>query len=186
MATAALHERLVFDTAGGAVRDGSRRYVLLRADVLMGIFAALPEGAARDAALAAFARAVETHGADSLRAYAAEPGVDGARLQRVVESAAASLGWGRWSIAGEGAALRLDVRNSPFAAAGAPSARPVCHAIAGMLAALASLVLDGRAAARETACAACGAPRCTFTAALGPGAAASAPPFPDLTQETSR
>jgi hypothetical protein len=179
-----LHERLVFDTANGAVLDASRRYVLLRADVLMGIFAALPEGEPRDAALAAFASSVATHGADSLRAYAAEPGVDAAALQRVVESAAASLGWGRWSIVRDGATLSLAVRNSPFAAAAAPSPHPVCHAIAGMLATLASLVLDAPAAARETACAAAGAPCCTFTAALEPRAA-SASQFLDPTQETS-
>jgi uncharacterized protein len=184
MAAAALHERLVFDAADGAVRDASRRYVLLRADVLMGLFAELP-ATARDAALRAFGRSVARHGADSLRAYAAEPGVDATSLQRTVESAAASLGWGRWTLAGDAATLGLEVRNSPFAAAAAPSPRPVCAAIAGMLEALATIVLGAGASARETECAATGAPCCRFTASLDARAPSASSPFPDPTQETS-
>lgn len=173
---AALHERLVFDTAHGAVLDASRRYVLLRADVLMGLFDALP-ATARDAALQAFGRSVATHGADSLRAYAAEPGSDAAALQRSVESAAASLGWGRWTLAQDGEALALEVDNSPFAGAAKPSAQPVCAAIAGMLEALATIVFAQPASARETACAATGAPCCRFRASVDP---ASALVFPSL------
>jgi len=178
-----LHQRLVFDSASGAVLDASRRYVLLRADVLMGLFDALP-AAARDAALQAFGRSVATHGADSLRAYAAEPGVDAAALQRTVESAAASLGWGRWTLAQEFETLTLAVDNSPFASAATPSAQPVCAAIAGMLEALATIVFAQPASARETACAATGAPRCRFHASV---AGAPALVFPSLEppQETS-
>jgi predicted hydrocarbon binding protein len=184
MTAAPLHERLVFDTANGAVLDASRRYVLMRADVLMGLFAALPE-AGRDAALQALGRAAATHGADSLGAYAAAPGVDAAALERTVEAAAASLGWGRWTLAHDGAALALDVRNSPFAAAAAPSPRPVCAAIAGMLQALAAIVVGEGASARETACAACGASCCRFTASIDPLSSSSSLSTPAPTQETS-
>lgn len=187
MAASALHQRLVFDTANGAVLDASRRYVLLRADVLMGLFDALP-ATARDAALQALGRSVATHGAESLRAYAAEPGVDAAALQRTVEAAAASLGWGRWTLAHDGATLGLEVRNSPFAAAASPSPRPVCAAIAGMLEALASIVLGERASARETACAATGAPCCRFSASIDLRRSASSPSLstlPTPTQETN-
>ena len=118
---APLHERLAFDTAEGQVLDGARRYLLLRADVLMGLFDELPS-AVRGEALQAFGRSVATRGADSLRAYAAEPGVDGEALQRIVEAAAASLGWGRWQLSREGASLALEVRNSPFAARRRPRA----------------------------------------------------------------
>jgi predicted hydrocarbon binding protein len=187
MAVPALHQRLVFDVANGAVLDASRRYVLLRVDVLMGLFDALPI-AAREAALQAFGRSVATHGADSLRAYAAEPGVDAAALQRTVEAAAASLGWGRWTLAHDGATLGLDVANSPFAAAAAPSSRPVCAAIAGMLEALAATVLGERATAHETACAATGAPLCRFSASIEPQpspSSSSSSTLPTASQETS-
>jgi len=160
----ALHERLHIDTGNGQVLDGSRRYLLLRADVLMGLFDELP-APARAEALDAFARSVATRGAESLRAYAAEPGVDTEQLQRVVEAAAASLGWGRWHLERDGESLALEVRNSPFAAAAGPGTGPACHAIAGMLQGLAGIVLGGAANARETACAcSSGGDRCLFTA----------------------
>ncbi|HEX7442144.1 MAG TPA: hypothetical protein VF319_18840 [Caldimonas sp.] len=168
----ALHERLHFDTANGQVLDADRRYLLLRADVLMGLFDALPE-AARGEALRAFGRSVARHGIDSLRAYAAEPGVDAQALQRVVESAAASLGWGRWQLTQDGATLTLEVRNSPFAAACAPASGPVCQAIAGMLEALAAVVFGRAASARESACAASnGTPCCCFSARIDSSAPA--------------
>jgi predicted hydrocarbon binding protein len=170
-----LHERLRFDTAEGQVLDGPRRYLLLRADVLRGLFDELP-AVAREDALRAFGRSVAKRGADSLRAYAAEPGVDGDALQRVVESAAASLGWGRWQIARQGATLFLDVRNSPFAAAASRGSGPACHAIAGMLQGLAGIVLGGPASARETTCAcATGGDRCRFEARIDSPLPAAAP-----------
>lgn len=155
----ALHERLQFDTANGQVLDQSRRYVLLRADVLMGLFEGLPDGV-RDEALRAFGRSVASRGADSLRAYAAQPDVDGTALQGIVEAAAASLGWGVWRLTRNGPALSLEVRNSPFAAAAAPRDGAACHAIAGMLEALATVVLGHAAIARETACAVSDGSRC--------------------------
>ena len=172
---AALHERLRFDTEHGEVRDGARRYLLLRADVLMGLFDELPQDA-RAATLRAFGRAVATRGADSLRAYAAEPGVDAEALQRVVESAAASLGWGRWRLARDRGSLDLEVRNSPFAAAAAAGTGPACDAIAGMLQALAGIVLGGTANAREIACAcSTGGDRCHFSARLDSSSSAERP-----------
>jgi len=183
---AALHERLVFDTARGAVLDGPRRYVLLRTDVLMGLFAQL-EGDARDAALEAFGRSVAEHGADSVRAY--REAVVAEALPSMMESAAASLGWGRWrfdvddlaalgpaearnAAPGPGAAareaapqhLRLAVTDSPFAAH-APHGR-ACHAIAGMLEAIGGAVYAAPVEARETHCAAEGGePVCRFVVA---------------------
>ena len=55
-----LHERLHFDAANGAVLDTTRRYVLLRTDVLMGLFDELPDPA-RSEALRAFGRSVARH-----------------------------------------------------------------------------------------------------------------------------
>ena len=172
---AALHERLVFDVARGAVLDADRRYVLLRADVLMGIFAGL-EGQARDAALAAFARSVAEHGAASVRAYRDAVGADA--LPQAMQDAAASLGWGRWRLDaarshGESPTLALAVENSPFAAAAPPGSARACHAIAGMLEAVAGALWQQPADARETHCAAQGGATCSFVAV--PRAAASLP-----------
>lgn len=171
----ALHQRLHFDTARGQVLDADRRYVLLRTDVLMGLFEELP-AAARTEALRAFGRAVARRGAESVRAYAGAVGNEG--LPALMEGAAASLGWGRWELtarapagataSGDAAAAswRLAVENSPFAAASAPGATgPVCHAIAGMLEAVAGALGGRPAAAREIRCAAeHGGDTCHFVA----------------------
>jgi hypothetical protein len=179
---AALHERLVFDTARGAVLDAERRYVLLRADVLMGLFARL-DGAAREAALAAFGHSVADNGADSVRAYCAAVGA--AALPAMIEGAAASLGWGRWHLDlarvddAIAPALGLAVENSPFAAAAPPATPHACHAIAGMLEVVAGALWSRAAEAHETHCAAAsGETTCRFIAAPR-GAAQRAQGFPD-------
>lgn len=94
--TTPLHEKLHFDTANGQVLDQSRRYLLMRADVLMGLFDNLPP-ADREPALRALGQSVAQLGSDSVRAYAAQPGVDEATLLSTTQNAAASLGWGHWA-----------------------------------------------------------------------------------------
>jgi predicted hydrocarbon binding protein len=174
---APLHDRLVFDTARGAVLDGDRRYVLMRADVLMGLFANL-EGAAREAALDALGRSVHAHGAGSVRAYRDAAGADA--LPDLMEGAAASLGWGHWRFDAARLhdptepALALTVDDSPFAAVAPPCTTRACHAIAGMLQALGEALWSRPAVAHETACAAAGADACRFVVAPQ-GAAASTP-----------
>lgn len=149
----ALHARLRHDLEGGQVLDGPRRYLLMRADVLMGAFDRLP-GAARAQALRALGASVVQQGGDSVRAYLAELGADA--LLRAMEDASASLGWGRWTLHADGSRLQLEVRNSPFAAATRRSDAPACHAIAGMLQALACAWWAGPASSRETRCACMG------------------------------
>src|SRR6478735_12800699 len=116
MADLPLHERLVFDTTRGQVLDASRRYVLMRSDVLMGMFAFLPAPASRQA-LEALAHSVFTHGGDSVRAYADPADPASRRLFDAVAQGASSLGWGVWEFELGERSCRLQVRNSPFAAA---------------------------------------------------------------------
>ena len=173
-----LRERLVFDAGAGTVHDGPRRYLLMRPDVLMGMFARL-DPAMRATALHAFAASAEEQGGDSLAAYFASLGHDGDALLEATAAAAADLGWGRWSFRRDGEALRLSVTDSPFAhglVASAAGHGPVraCAPIRGLLAAAARLVLPparGRGAddaygveAEELACVAAGDACCEFVA----------------------
>jgi uncharacterized protein len=189
---AGVRERLVFDSEAGTVRDGPRRYLLMRPDVLMGLFARL-DPQARAVALQAFTTAAGQHGGDSLAAYFANVGEDAEALLDATAAAAADLGWGRWSFARDGDRLRLVVTDSPFAhgfaaatggtatggtategaATGGTAQEPVCAPICGLLSAAAGLVLGGGASgdaargaidARELTCAAAGAGRCEFVA----------------------
>lgn len=169
MSSTALHQRLQFDVDHGQVLDQTRRYVLMRADVLMGMFDALP-GAARAEALAALSRSVAVQGGDSVRAYASQPGSNHARLLQTMQDSAASLGWGVWQFAALWSAdrqplgLQLTVHNSPFAAQSAPSAEPVCAAIAGMLQAVGQALWQTACQVQEIHCVAQGRhAECSFT-----------------------
>lgn len=157
----ALRDRLQWDDERGALHDGPRRYLMMRPDVLMGAAAAL--GASGRAALfEALAASVRRHGADSLRAYAAEVDGDEALLMQATTAAAADLGWGRWVLRRDGAALLLEVQDSPFVdgwrrAVAGQSERALCAPIRGMLAALADHLLGPGAQVDECECAAMGA-----------------------------
>jgi len=159
-----LLERLAWNPDAGAIHDADRRYVMLRADVLMGLFTALPP-AQREAALGSLQASVRAHGGASARAYQAQGTPDRAHFLRVMAQAAADLGWGVWRFKTEGTdALALEVDNSPFAMAVTASDRPVCHAITGMLEAVSALVAGNASTFRETRCASMGAPCCEFLA----------------------
>ncbi|MEP6720066.1 MAG: V4R domain-containing protein [Variovorax sp.] len=145
-----LHERLFFDLSAGQVMDGERRYVLMRADVLMGAFDQLEESA-RAEALRALGHSVYRQGADSVRAYVRELGSEA--LLRAMENGSASLGWGRWTLTAEPGLLRLRVDNSPFARSTRRHMIPACHAIGGMLSAVATTLWSEPAEAHETQCA---------------------------------
>jgi uncharacterized protein len=156
-------ERLVFDGAKGAVFDETRRYMMLRPEALMGLFNRLaPE--ARQQALEAFGASIIELGRDSATAYLAHGGGDRDALLSTVATTAPDLGWGRWHFTKTGEDLTLTVHNSPFAAGFGRSDRPVCHAITGMLTSVASMHAGTAKQARETTCAACGAPACVFVA----------------------
>ena len=161
-----LHERLTFDTLKGEVRDGPRRYAILRTDVLMGLFDRL-DPAAREQALQAFGASVVRFGGESVNAYLEQCGPDA--LLQVMKESSASLGWGCWSIQQTPDALVLEVENSPFAAATRVRGTPACHPIAGMLTAVARTLWGQHATARELHCACQDEPgrafgRCLFKA----------------------
>jgi len=158
--TNSLRDRLVWDHERGAIVDGARRYLMLRADVLMGLFERL-HGPARQAALVALADAVEAHGGESARAYFESVGHDKAKLLDLMADAACDLGWGRWCFSQPDASgFTLTVHDSPFAAAMTSSGAPACYAIVGMMRAVGRLIYDQPVDAVESTCAASGAGAC--------------------------
>lgn len=142
-------ERLRYDEAEGAIYDGDIRYMMIRPDALMGIFARLP-AAERQAALEALGASVRERGKQSAKTYVSG---DRAALLATIEATAPDLGWGVWRFEREGDGLTLTVANSPFVA-GADFEGTVCDAIAGMAASVGEIVLGVPCKARETACAA--------------------------------
>lgn len=154
MANPPLHERLAFDTARGQVLDADRRYVLLRADVLMGLFGFLPEPVSRQA-LDAFAQSVTVNGSGSVRAYDNPADPSSLQLFDAVAQGASSLGWGVWAFETGSRVCRLTVRNSPFAAAFRKMGRPACAPIVGMMQAVCSHAWKQDCVAVELRCSAC-------------------------------
>jgi predicted hydrocarbon binding protein len=153
--------RIRLDTATGTLSDGAIRYVMIRADGLMGAFV----GSAAHAGLAALCESVYQHGRNSLIHYQREHGRDPAALMATVARVAAQLGWGAWEVTrpshGE---VKAIVRHSPFAEAAAPSEVPSCAPILGMVRAVGELVLGTEVRTCEQQCVACGASRCEFSA----------------------
>ncbi|MEM8552165.1 MAG: 4-vinyl reductase [Pseudomonadota bacterium] len=141
----------------GSMGDGPIRYMMIRPDALMGIFGRLTQSA-RGEALAALKASIKERGGQSAAAYVATQGRE--RLLKVIEETAPQLGWGTWSFR-DGGPQELVVKNSPFAAA-STFGGPACHAISGMMEAVASIWLERDVAAREVECAADGAPLCRF------------------------
>lgn len=134
--------------------DGERRYLMLRADVLMGLFREISEELRRPALLA-LAASVRKHGGRSAEAYLAEPGSRAERLLDTIVRYSPQLGWGRWQVDAHGGEV-IDVRveHSPFAAGFGPSLEPVCYAIVGMLQAVGTIVFGRTVSVVETCCAA--------------------------------
>ena len=172
--TSLLHERLVFDLPGGQVLDGDRRYVLMRADVLMGMFELMPPDI-RPQALQACSASVAKYGIDSVRAYQRMANLDASQLFETVGAGAASLGWGSWTFEVHDRSCRLTVMNSPFAAAARGMGHAVCAPIVGMLEAVCTVAWGGPCTAREIHCSHCdtsqagpGHRLCTFEASLRP------------------
>lgn len=167
-----LRERLEWRLDDGEIRDGEVRYLMLRADALMGMFTRLPPAVCAEA-FSALAASVQAHGGRSAAKYRAMGAADGARLLDVIVATAPQLGWGHWTLASRDAdGFEVVVRNSPFAAgwraaretaSEQPSDRgpqPVdvggqgaCAAIVGMLRVVGAMVLDAPALAHECACA---------------------------------
>ncbi len=158
-----LRDRLQWQTSHGQIMDADRRYLLMRTDVLMGVFRELPPEA-RQQAFAALARSANQGGGASTRAYFQSLQGDVSALLNTMTAYSAELGWGVWFFSRDAQAhkIHLKVHNSPFAAGFGASDRPVCHPIAGILQTVGELALGQSALVQETCCAAQGHTHCEF------------------------
>jgi len=157
-------DRVHRDVERGEILDGDARYLMIRADVLMGLFHRLDAPAAARA-LQALADSVHENGAKSARMYQ-RLGIgtgqsESARLLSTIEATAPELGWGRWCLRfsqAEGetidasSQLLLRVENSPFAFGFGASSSAVCAPICGMLQVLGEMVLGAPVTVVETRC----------------------------------
>ena len=155
----------IMDGKGGLML-GPHRYMMIRPDALMGLFARLPE-TERLAALEALAASITENGGKSAASYAGAGLKEADRLIRTIMQTAPQLGWGEWQLTRHADGLDLYLSNSPFVAGYGRADHPVCAPVRGMLAALVSQIFGQNAAVEETECAAVtGGEKCCFTARM--------------------
>ena len=136
----------------GALFLGKHRYMLIRPDAFMGLFARLPVDE-RIAAFGAIAASVRENGAKSAASYAGMGMKQAEKLTRTIMETAPQLGWGQWELSYDVKGLDLRVHNSPFVAGFGLSDHPVCAPICGMLEAVYTQLFDRYGTAIETKCA---------------------------------
>ena len=135
----------------GALFLRTHRYMLIRPDAFMGLFARLPYDE-RIAAFGAIAASVRENGAKSAASYAGRGMEQAEKLTQTVMETAPQLGWGQWKLSYDTNGLDLSVNNSPFVAGFGLSDHPVCAPICGMLEAVCTQIFDKSGTAIETRC----------------------------------
>lgn len=150
-----------FDETCGQLENSSIRYTALRPDVVMGVLRETDNPALWVDAMAKSARA---NALASFEIYQSQGGGREALLKKTLDMAP-RLGWGLWAVKEASPnAMVIEVENSPFAQAARPSTVPTCGFIRGVLEAMLSIYANNTAQVEESACTACGAPKCLFTA----------------------
>ena len=91
----ALKDRMRHDASHGAIYDADRRYIMMRADVLMGLLHQVPADH-RPALLRAMADSVADNGGRSAQAYFQSLGGDARAFLDTMTSSSADVGWGVW------------------------------------------------------------------------------------------
>jgi predicted hydrocarbon binding protein len=158
---------LQWDPAAGSLAYNGVRYLLVRPETVIEFQRAVEAHAGAEAAGELLYAGGFAGGQLSGRRYREEFKLSEAEAVTFMCRMGGEIGWGAFEL------LRLDlpagrlevaVRASPFAQAYArsPDGRPVCHLIRGVLGGLLSGLLARPVRARETGCAAAGAPACRF------------------------
>lgn len=153
----------------GVLRIADERYLILRPEMIVNIQKQLEQtvGASTKGFLyLAGERSGDEH-LHAVRAFLgpAEGPEDFASVARRTSDALALAGWGRYVLLAqdrESGVLSVALENSPIAHAYGPSARPVCHLVAGWLAAFGRRLLGRELLCEEVSCKAQGRPRCEF------------------------
>tara|TARA_R110001599_G_C12270264_1_gene661360 strand:+ start:3602 stop:4123 length:522 start_codon:yes stop_codon:yes gene_type:complete len=157
------------DKADGALQAGDVRYVLVRADGLMGCF----KSDLSTTSLEMYQQIENSFfqfGGKSTQQYVETVGEDPAALLSKIEEMAPQLGWGNWvlSLQPNEGKLTLTVENSPFSAGYGQARFAVCAPVSGMLKGVAEKIFKQSVTCREHRCSAMGGDVCEFEAVIEP------------------
>jgi len=156
--------------ADGALHAGDVRYVLVRADGLMGCF----KSNLSSTSLAMYKEIENSFfrfGGKSTQQYAEILGEYPEELLSKIEEIAPQLGWGNWALSLESneRKLTLRVENSPFSAGYGQADFAVCAPVSGMLRGVAEKIFKQAVTCREYRCSAMGGDVCEFEAVIESG-----------------
>jgi uncharacterized protein len=154
----------------GALHSGNIRYVLVRADGLMGCF----KSGLNATSLAMYEEIEDSFfhfGGKSTQLYAETLGRNPKDLLLKIEEIAPQLGWGSWSLSLKSSEQKIDlsVENSPFSDGYGQADFAVCAPISGMLKGVAESVFRQSVVCREIRCSAMGGDICEFEAIIDSG-----------------
>lgn len=148
----------------GALLDGDVRYLLIRADSLMGMIRNLV-AEDQQKILNALSDSVSVSGGKSIIRYQNMGDSSSDKLIKKVVHTSTQLGWGKWSFHNKDSdSIELEVSNSPFAAGFGRSEFPVCAPITGMLKTIAEVITKKQVIVEELRCSAMGEDTCLFHA----------------------
>ncbi len=151
----------------GALHSDGVRYVLVRADGLMGCF----KSELHPASLEMYSAIEDSFcrfGGRSAQQYADQIGSDPRDLLLKIENMAPQLGWGEWtfSLNSNEKKVILTVENSPFSAGYGHANFAVCAPISGMLKGVAERVFKQAVTCEERRCSAMDSDICQFEAVV--------------------
>lgn len=154
-------------TEDGALHSGDIRYVLVRADGLMGCF----KSSSNSTSLS-MTKEIENSffrfGGKSTQQYSDILGDNPEELLSKIEEMAPQLGWGKWALCLKlnERKLTLTVKNSPFSVGYGQADFAVCAPISGMLRGVAEKIFTQAVTCREHRCSAMGGDVCEFEAII--------------------
>lgn len=157
-------KELVYDRSSGALTYKGVRYLLIRPETITGFqkaFRSEPGNETEDKLY----RGGYTGGSLSAQKYKEIHGFSDREVLAFMMNMGAEIGWGHFTLDrydAEEKALRVTVRNSPFAESYGASPDGVCHLIRGVLGGTASVLFGRDCRASETRCLARGDEHCVF------------------------
>lgn len=165
MAANVIVENLTFDPSAGRLAYKDVRYLLIRAETIVGFQKAMEATDEKAAADALYQGGFQGGYLSAMQYKKIHRFSDRQALDFMMRMGT-EIGWGQFRLAkfdSQKQALQVIVEKSPFGEAYGRSGRPVCHLITGVISGLASVLFKKECIAREVECLARGDADCVFS-----------------------
>ena len=157
-------EKLVYDSASGALTFRDIRYVIIRPETIVGFQKTIEKHSRKGARDALFEGGYQG-GYLSAKKFKETQNLSDSETINFMMTMGAEIGWGHFQLIEydyENLKLHVRVDNSAFAEAYGDATEGVCHLINGVLSGLATVLFGRICMGSETECLAKGDPHCIF------------------------